>query len=248
MQISATSYAVTGLAAPPPWTVNTGFIVGRERTFIVDSGTTLSAARTLYGYARCARPQNDMLLINLEPHFDHIGGNCFFEKQGIAIYAHAGVRRTPEEFRATKEEYNQCIPSPVRKAEHEAGAFFLGTTLTNPGHTIAGGDSFDLGGVEVEILATPGHTPYNLSVYSREDGVLFCADCIVNAYLPNLEAGERDDWRRWMLSLEAIRDLNPEIIVPGHGDIIRGPHVTNEITRMERIINTAIERGYAPTA
>ena len=247
MQISTTCYAVTGLAAPPPWAVNAGFIAGRKKTLIIDSGTNLLAAQTIYGYARCVRPQNEMLVVNLEPHFDHLGGNCFFDKQRIAIYSHPGIRRSVEEFRATKEEYNQSILDPARKAAHEEEAFFLETTLANPSHAVAAGDRFDLGEVEIEILATPGHTAWNLSVYNPGDEVLFCADCIVSSYLPNLEAGASDDWRRWLNSLDAIEALAPKIIVPGHGNVIRDSAIAAEIERMRKIITTAIEEGKAPT-
>ena len=247
MQISKTCYTITGLAAPPPWVVNAGFIVGREKTLIVDSGTNLLAAQTIYGYASCVRPDNEVLLINLEPHFDHIGGNCFFEKLGIPIYAHSGIQRTTEEFHATKEEYNQSILDPTRRAANETEAFFLKTTLANPNHAVASGGTFNLGGLEVEILATPGHTPFNLSVYNPSDEVLFCADCIVSAYLPNLEGGTVDDWRLWLKSLETVEALAPKIIVPGHGNIIRDSAVTEEIQRMRRILKNAITQGEAPT-
>jgi glyoxylase-like metal-dependent hydrolase (beta-lactamase superfamily II) len=247
MQISKTCYAVTGLAAPAPWVVNAGFIVGQEKTLIVDSGTNLPAAQTIHGYARCVRPQNEMLVLNLEPHFDHIGGNCFFDRQGIPIYAHSGIQRSAEEFQATKVEYNQSIMDPDRKARNETEAFFLETDLANPTHAAAAGDRFDLGGMEVEILATAGHTPWNLSAYNPGDGVLFCADCIVTPYLPNLEGGTIDDWRCWLSSLDAIKALAPESIVPGHGNVIRDSAVMEEIKRMEKIIKIAIEQGKAPT-
>ena len=248
MQISETSYAVTGLGATPPWVVNSGFIVGKEKTLIVDTGMNLLAAQTIYGYATSIRPKNQLLAVNLEPHFDHIGGNSFFHSQGVNIYGHAGIKRTEEDFQATKDEYNQSILNPVRNNQYEADAFFVGTDVVNPTHSVAGGDKFDLGDIEVEILATPGHTALNLSVYNPRDEVLFCGDCIVSAYLPNLETGIVNDWRSWLESLDVIEALAPKIISPGHGNIIRGSEVQTEISRMRGIIREAIAQNKAPTA
>ena len=88
----------------------------------------------------------------------------------------------------------------------------------------------DLGDCEIEILLTPGHTPSNISVYVPSDGVLFCGDCLVNGYLPNLDAGSVDDWRIWLNSLDRIAALAPRIVVPGHGPVATG----DEVPRFDR--------------
>ncbi|MEM7347084.1 MAG: MBL fold metallo-hydrolase [Chloroflexota bacterium] len=248
MQVSKSCYSVTGLGAIPPWMVNAGFIVGQEKTLIVDTGMNTLGAQTIYGYATAVRPQNTLLAMNLEPHFDHIGGNDFLQRQGATIYGHPKIRRTDAEFQTEREEYNQTIVNPIRNTAFEANAFFLDTNVVNPNNSIVTGDTFDLGQAEVEIIATPGHTALNLSAYHRDDKVLFCGDCIVNTYIPNLEAGGIDDWHSWLNSLETIEALSPEVIVPGHGNIIHKANVSDEILRMRDIITTAIKRGKSPTA
>jgi len=248
MQLSKTCYAVTGLGAPPPWVVNAGFVVGSGKTLIVDSGMNRLAAQTIYGYATCVRPQNELLVINTEPHFDHIGGNSFFHQKGVMTFGHAGIHRTEQEFAFQKDEINQSTTNPVRKAQNEAAAFYTGTDLANPAQSIEHGDRLDLGGLEVQVISTPGHTPFNLSIYNSMDGVLFCGDCIVIGYLPNLEAGSVDDWRTWLQSLKSIEALEPQTIMPGHGNVIFGAvAISNEIERMKRIIKKAIAEKRAPT-
>jgi glyoxylase-like metal-dependent hydrolase (beta-lactamase superfamily II) len=248
MQISQTCYAVTGLGAPPPWVVNAGFIVGGRKTLIVDTGMNLLAAQTIHGYATCIRPQNELLVVNTEPHFDHIGGNGFFQLRGVMTYGHAAIHRTEQEFAIQKDEINQSVTNPIRRMQDEAAVFFTGTHLANPMQAIEPGERLDLGKLEVEIIGTPGHTPFNLSVYNREDRVLFCGDCIVTGYLPNLEAGFIDDWKTWLQSLHIIEALEPQSILPGHGNIISGPAaVSSEIDRMRKVIEKAIEQKKAPT-
>ncbi len=248
MQLSPTSYAVTGLGAIPPWVVNAGFVVGQEKTIIIDTGMNLLAGQTIYGYASAVRADNEMIVVNCEPHFDHIGGNGFFRSRGIDIYGHPDIQRTHPQFQGEKDEYNQSILNATRQKKQETDAFFLDTAVTNPNCPLKPGDSFDLGGVIVEILATPGHTPINCSVYNPTDQVLFCADCIVTHYIPNLEAGTANDWQAWLKSLDLIEALAPQIIVPGHGNVITGGAIAQEIERMRHIISEALEQGRAPTA
>lgn len=247
MKISKTSYAITGLGAIPPWVVNAGFIVGQQKTLIIDTGMNRLAAQTIHGYATAVRPQNELLVFNCEPHFDHIGGNGYFRDLGIDIYGHPSIQRTSAELVAEKEEYNQSIPNAVRRAKRETNAFFMGTDIVNPNHEALAGHIFDLGGVEAEVLATPGHTSINQSIYNRTDKVLFCADCIVTGYLPNLETGTIEDWRSWLLSLARIEALSPNVIVPGHGNVMAKDQIASEIARIAAIVEAAISSGKPPT-
>ena len=87
MKISEHCYIISGLSVEPPWSVNSGFIVGGHSTLIVDTGSNYLSAQTIYGYASCVKPDNKLIVINTEPHFDHIGGNCFFREKNIDIFA-----------------------------------------------------------------------------------------------------------------------------------------------------------------
>src|SRR5579862_6833039 len=155
----------------------------------MDTGANALAAATIHGYATAARPENELVVLNLEKHFDHIGGNGYFRERGIDIYGHAGIQRSAAEFREEIDEFNGFIPDPARRARREAEAFFSGTNLTNPNRPIAEDTRMDLEGCEVDILLTPGHTATNISVFVPSGSVLFCADTLINGYLPNLDAG-----------------------------------------------------------
>src|SRR5258708_5557780 len=109
MKISRHCYAITGLAFIPPWTVNSGFIAGAVTTLVVDTGATMQAARTIYGYASCARPNNRLLVINTERHLDHVGGNSLFRDQNCDIYGHPGILRHEEELAGAIAELHECI-------------------------------------------------------------------------------------------------------------------------------------------
>ena len=247
MKISPNCYAVTGLAATPPWIVNAGFAVGSETTLIVDTGMNTHAAQTIAGYAKAVRPQNKLIVINSEPHFDHIGGNSYFARQGIDIYGHPKIKRTAIEFAAEKAAYRLSITNSARLSEGEEEVVFAETDLANPNEPLNPEMHFDLGGISAEVLATPGHTPLNMSIYIPAEKVLFCGDCIVGGYIPNLEAGMREEWHKWHSSLDQVEELAPNIVVPGHGNVLSGDEIGIGIQRMRRFIRESIASGTAPT-
>ena len=248
MRLSNRCYAVTGLGYSSPWCVNAGFVTGDAITLIVDTGGNTLAAQSIYGYAGAAKPENELLVINTEKHFDHIGGNGFFRQKGIDIWGHRQIVRTAEEFEAEIDEFNRLIPDPVRRQREEARAFFWETGLTNPNRPIDHDARLDLGGCTVEVLLTPGHTSTNLSVWVPDDEVLFTGDCLIREYLPNLDAGAPPEWRIWLESLSRLESLHPRTVVAGHGPVSRGAEVEEMIRTVRQVLEDAIRRGASPTA
>jgi glyoxylase-like metal-dependent hydrolase (beta-lactamase superfamily II) len=248
MHLSHRCFAITGLGYLPPWTVNAGFITGDETTLIVDTGANAAAASTIHGYASIARPSNRLRVLDTERHFDHVGGNAYFRERGIDVYGHASIQRTGDEFGAEMSEYNAEISNTARRSRQESKVFYHETRLANPNCPISADLRMDLGGCEVEILLTPGHTPSNLSVYVPSDGVLFCGDCLVNGYLPNLDAGSVGDWRIWLESLDRLAGLSARVIVPGHGPVAKGDEVPRLIESVSQVLRRSIEAGRSPTS
>jgi glyoxylase-like metal-dependent hydrolase (beta-lactamase superfamily II) len=248
MRLSERCFAIPGLAYSPPWFVNAGFIVGDHTTLVVDTGGNYAAGATVHGYASIARPGNHLRVINTERHFDHVGGNCYFREKDIPIWGHSGIQRTEQQLAAEVRDYNEFLGGTARGEHNEASVFFANTQVTNPGHPIATDLSWDLGNCRVEILLTPGHTPTNLSVWLPAEGVLYTGDCLINSYLPNLEAGGPADWRQWLASLDRLEPLHPEVIVCGHGLVVTRDEVPQVFGRVRRILHEARERGHAPTA
>jgi len=247
MRLSPRCYAVTGLAYSAPWYVNAGFIVGDHTTLILDTGGNAAAGATVHGYASSIRPSNTLRVLNLEKHFDHIGGNTVFRAHGIEIWGHPGTVRTADEFRSEIAEYNDAIPNPIRRDVGEAQAFFAGTQLTNPSRPISVDTEWDLGGVAVSILLTPGHTPTNLSVWVPSERVLYTADCLIRTYTPNLEAGGPEDWKQWLASLDRLEPLNACAIVTGHGHPTLDAGIPAIFSEVRRVLTEAIHCGAAPT-
>jgi len=248
MRLSDRCFAVTGLGYLPPWTVNAGFITGKKRTLIIDTGANAAAAATICGYASVAGPGNDLVVLNTERHFDHIGGNGYFRERGIDVWGHASIHRTEDEFRAEIADFNGEISNPARRARRESEVFYKETRLANPNCPITADSRMDLGACEIEILLTPGHTPSNISVYVPSDGVLYCGDCLVNGYMPNLDAGSAGDWHTWVNSLDRVAAAGARIVVPGHGPVATGDEVPRLIESVRGVLERSIEEGRSPTS
>ena len=247
MKITNRCFGIFGLGCVPPWVVNSGFIVGDKKTLVVDTGANRLAAETIYGYASNIRPDNQIIVINTEKHLDHISGNAYFAEKGCNIYGHAGINRNNTDLLPDIEEYHNSIPNRKRQELDEEKIFYNNTTIVNPAIKITEETTVDLGGVKAFVLLTSGHTLTNISVYMPDEKVLYCGDCIVNKYMPTLECGGIPEWKLWIESLEKIKSLEPDYIVPGHGELLTGENINNEINRITGIIYKAIESGYPPT-
>ena len=88
------------------------------------------------------------------------------------------------------------------------------------------------GGVKLRAYFTPGHEIDHVSYYMAEGKVVFSGDTI----LGNSSSSVRN-LKQYMASLETLAGLKPEILCPGHGQIIK-----NGAARVEGYIRHRTER------
>ena len=84
--------------------------------------------------------------------------------------------------------------------------------------------SIKLGGLELELIHIPGETDDQIAVYWPEEKALFCADDFYKAF-PNLYAIRGTPFRSlklWYESLDKMRNLQAELLVPSHTRPITG--------------------------
>jgi glyoxylase-like metal-dependent hydrolase (beta-lactamase superfamily II) len=91
-----------------------------------------------------------------------------------------------------------------------------------PDIELEGGEKFDLGEVELEVIHTPGHSPGSVCFYEPEKKWLFSGDTVF-AYgsfgrydLPGGNA------RELIASIEKLSKLDVENLYPGHEDTVEG--------------------------
>jgi glyoxylase-like metal-dependent hydrolase (beta-lactamase superfamily II) len=88
----------------------------------------------------------------------------------------------------------------------------------DPEIPMAGGGSFEVGDVRLEVIATPGHTPGSVSLYCEDLDVVFTGDAL-SAAGPCAHNGEFPNFPTQLTSIgEQLLDLPPDTrVLPGHG-------------------------------
>jgi len=78
-----------------------------------------------------------------------------------------------------------------------------------------------------QILQTPGHSPGSLSIYWPERKALFTGDVVFSGGIGRTDFLEGDPGLL-AKSIERLSRLDIEILLPGHGDILRGKEAVLE--------------------
>ena len=81
------------------------------------------------------------------------------------------------------------------------------------------GDTLELGHYKLECVETPGHTHGHVCLYDQDKRVLFSGDHVLRDITPNISSWsyEEDSLSAYLLSLKRLLDLDPIIVLPGHG-------------------------------
>ncbi len=92
----------------------------------------------------------------------------------------------------------------------------------------------DVGGTRFEILHTPGETPDHLTVWIPSLKAAFIGDNYYESF-PNIYTlrGTRPRWALdYVRSLDRVLALDPELVLPSHGEAIRGrEEIRRRLTR-----------------
>ncbi len=90
--------------------------------------------------------------------------------------------------------------------------------------------SIDLGGITLDLIKVPGHSPGNLIGKIPEKGILFCSDSLGfhfpgRGFLPLFFTGAGP----YFSTLRAIRDFDPFILCPAHQGPLSGKNAAESI-------------------
>ena len=198
------------------------------------------------GYAQLAQAYVDRpvkTLIYTHTHADHTGGAAVLGQDAEAIIAHTAQGSQPlgklEMLKAsnqqrmarqlgvglTPEEVICLGIGPLMPAKGSPQP--LAPTLLNDKeqYTLHGADR------KMVLIAAPGETDDQQYVWLPEKRILCCGDNFYASF-PNLytiRGSQYRDVSKWVDSLDKLLALEPEIMVPGHGDIVRGQAQIREI-------------------
>lgn len=184
-------------------------ILGKKRALLFDTGMGISDMKKLVEQLTTL----PVSVVNSHTHNDHIGDNWQFDD----VYAmdtdftRTNFKGSRDDAQAEVKPDQLCGPLPAGfdPKSYETRPF-------NIGHWLHGGDTIDLGGRVLKVIATPGHTPDSISLLDQAHGLLFTGDTyyagMIYLYRPetNLDAYEA--------SLKKMIALAPrlKLLLPAH--------------------------------
>ncbi len=187
-------------------------VVGTERALLFDTGLGIGDVRAVVDELTGL----EVAVLNSHTHYDHVGGNHAF----ATVYGtNLDYTRDHERGRAHEEVAEFVGPGWIWKetpegfsAESYASLPFAVTERVEDGQVLS------LGGVDLEVLLTPGHAPDSLCLLDRGRGLLFTGDTFYPATLyAHLPGSAFADYERSAARLADLVDL-VDVVLPGHNE------------------------------
>jgi glyoxylase-like metal-dependent hydrolase (beta-lactamase superfamily II) len=95
-------------------------------------------------------------------------------------------------------------------------------------------ERIDIGGISLEAIHTPGHTPGHLAFYIPEADLLFAADVDLTSFGP-FYGHDFADIDKFIQSIERLRRVNARIVTTGHAGPFNG-QVKEKFNAYEEIV------------
>jgi glyoxylase-like metal-dependent hydrolase (beta-lactamase superfamily II) len=189
-----------------PGHVNCFLVAGAERAVLVDTGLGLADI----GAAARELTDKPILVVNTHSHSDHRGGNWRFADVAAHPLA-SGTLTGPvpqDQLAAYLTAAREQLAAYQRAKDADDRFFHLFTAATRPRplpedagrwavpggpapRPLADGERIGLGGRELTVLHTPGHSPDSLCLLDERAGLLFAGDTLITgdfwAHTPDTE-------------------------------------------------------------
>jgi glyoxylase-like metal-dependent hydrolase (beta-lactamase superfamily II) len=236
-QLSAHCWAYTAEGDP-----NSGVIIGEKFIMVSDATATPAMARDLI--ARIREVSDKPIKYVLLTHYHAVRVPSAYVAEGATeIIASRGtheliVERGAEDMQSEMERF----PRLFRGADTVPGLTWPTMVIGDGRPGRQGSLTVDLGGVKVEIWHPgQGHTRGDTIAWVESEKVLFSGDLV--EYEAGVYTGDAQ-LEEWPATLEALRALKAEFIVPGRGEAMKGnADVNKALDYTKRWVTTLFQAG-----
>jgi len=225
---------------------NSILLEGEDGVVIVDTMESNETAREVKAEFTKLTQKPIKALIYTHNHADHIFGSGVFAEGGNPkVFAHDStafyIDRVVNVIRPTiytraMRQFGNYLPAGGR-INDGIGPFLASVdkpdaiSLMRPTDTFKSELKTEIAGIKIELIHAPGETADQLFVWLPEKKVLLPGDNFYKAF-PNLYAIRGTSYRdvlQWAKSIDLMRELKPEFLVPSHTRPLSGAETINGI-------------------
>lgn len=251
---------VYGIRVPVPFPiafVNVFLVRHGDKGLLIDGGIRTEACARVVAQAFRdmgfdVRSLEAIVVTHIHP--DHYGmANRLRRESGAPLYMHPLEDMLVQSRYDTVEELlehtrqwlceNGVPEADVEEIQKASLGVLEFVEPARPDAFLRGGETVSLAGAEFEVYWTPGHSPGHIVLFDRARGHLFAGDHILERITPNISCHPQsrpDPLGDYVASLEALRDLPVQLVLPGHGRPF-----TSFRERVEEILRHQRERSQA---
>lgn len=210
----------------------TGFIVTQAGVVVVDSGPSYQVAKAMHAAIRKITSQPVKYVVNTGGQDHRWLGNGYFKQQGAQIIA----------SRQALPDMQERGPMQLEGLKSELRDKFSGTQIVFPDKLFDQKETLKLGKQDIQLLYFHGgHTPGDAVVWLPKSRILFSGDQI---YLDRiLGVLPFSNSKNWLASFEAIVNLKPRLIIPGHGNPCDLPKAQKETGDYLKLLRTHMHKA-----
>ncbi|MEZ4267480.1 MAG: MBL fold metallo-hydrolase [Myxococcota bacterium] len=222
---------------------NTIVLQTADGNVVIDVGMSPARAEVTRAALDAVVPGPVRAIIYTHSHIDHTGGASVWAEEGTEIWA------TDALFPELVRQYGALRPAESARGELQFGAHVpeadlpcsalgrradviaaLSTGVRRPTRTFTGETSFEVGGVQIQLIEAHGETADHLMVWLPQLEALLVGDNFYAAF-PNLYTIRGTRPRpvdAWIDSLDVMRGLDPALLVPSHTRAVVGREAVRE--------------------
>ena len=238
-QLSPHCWAYTAEGDP-----NSGVIIGDKFIMVSDATATPAMAQDLIKQIRTVSDKPIKYVLLTHYHAVRVlGASAYLAEGATEVIASRGtyeliVERGAQDMQSEMERF----PRLFRGADSVPGLTWPTMVIGDGKPGRQGSLEVDLGGVKVSIWHPgPGHTRGDTIAWVEEEKVLFSGDLV--EYEAGVYTGDAQ-LEEWPGTLEALRELKAEFIVPGRGEAMKGnADVNKALDYTQRWVTTLFQAG-----
>ena len=182
--------------------VTAGAIVTSEGTVVIDTLPFPRETREMIDFLRGESKRGIRYVIDTHHHADHVYGNYLFEEADII---------SGEKCREIMRKSGEKNLAEAKQQTPELAE----VTLRLPNIIFPEKLTLNLGDRVMRLMPMLGHSLDGIGVYIEGDKILFSGDAVMP--LPYIFWGDREVLQN---TLRAIKEMNLENIVQGHGEVL----------------------------